>query len=191
MVLRNVLRPDEVAAVSDEFAAGLARKDPTDLIAGVRQQLNWTNLDEHSPQIQALLEDRRFYSAAQQLLGDDVIGFDSNCNFYSGDRSPWHPDVGSELFGLKFTLYLTPVDADSGALRCIPGSHDPAFSALIHEVPLADVNDWEGEGAEGGLRVDEVPATVLDSQPGDAVMFDFRLWVSDASAFRAHIRTSR
>ena len=53
------------------------------------------------------------------------------------------------------------------------------------------MNDWEGEGAEDGLRVDEVPATVLDSQPGDAVMFDFRLWVSDASAFRAHIRTSR
>ena len=101
LVLRQAIRPDELEAVSDEFAAGLARKDPTDLIAGVRQQLNWTNLDEHSPKIQALLEDRRFYGAAQQLLGDDVIGFDSNCNYYSGDRSPWHPDVGSELVGLK------------------------------------------------------------------------------------------
>jgi hypothetical protein len=102
--------------VQAEFEAGLVRKDKNDRIAGPRLQLNWTNLDAHSPAIQALLEDKRFFGAAQQLLGDDCIGFDSNCNFYSGDRSPWHPDVGPDLVGLKFTMYLTEVGADSGAL---------------------------------------------------------------------------
>ena len=153
---------------------GLERKDKTDRIAGPRLQLNWSNLDEHSPFIQSLLEDQRFFGAAQQLLGKDAIGFDSNCNFYSGDRSPWHPDVGSDLVGMKFTLYLTEVAAESGALRCIPGSHARDFSDAIHTVPLADRNAWEGEGEEGGLAVDEVPAFVLDSKPGDAVLFDFR-----------------
>ena len=43
-------------------------------------------------------------------------------------------------------------------------------------MPLADRNAWEGEGEAGGLAVDEVPAFVLDSRPGDAVLFDFRLW---------------
>ena len=110
------LEPDELQTVQAEFEAGLARKDKNDRIAGPRLQLNWTNLDAHSPAIQALLEDNFFFGAAQQLLGDDCIGFDSNCNFYSGDRSPWHPDVGPDLVGLKFTMYLTEVGADSGAL---------------------------------------------------------------------------
>ena len=34
----------------------------------------------------------------------------------------------------------------------------------------------EGEPDKCGLAVDEVPATVLDSTPGDAIVFDFRLW---------------
>eukprot|EP01046_Picozoa_sp_COSAG06_P009206 COSAG06_NODE_477_length_15216_cov_133.572402_12_plen_318_part_00 len=114
--IRGLLSPSELQQVGEEFAAGLERKDKNDRIAGQRLQLNWTNLDEHSPSIQALLEDPRFFGAAQQLLGEDCIGFDSNCNFYSGDRSPWHPDVGPELVGLKFTMYLTEVGAESGAL---------------------------------------------------------------------------
>jgi hypothetical protein len=114
--IRGLLSPSELEQVGEEFAAGLERKDKNDRIAGQRLQLNWTNLDEHSPSIQALLEDPRFFGAAQQLLGEDCIGFDSNCNFYSGDRSPWHPDVGPELVGLKFTVYLTEVGAESGAL---------------------------------------------------------------------------
>ena len=52
LTLRDYLRPAELAAVQREFAAGLARKDKDDLIAGARLQLNWSNLDEHSPTIQ-------------------------------------------------------------------------------------------------------------------------------------------
>lgn len=61
--------------------------------------------------------------------------------------------VGPDLVGMKFTLYLTEVGAESGALRCIPGSHGQDFSDKIHTVPLADRNAWEGEGEEGGLAV--------------------------------------
>eukprot|EP01052_Picozoa_sp_SAG31_P059515 SAG31_NODE_18804_length_622_cov_0.877629_2_plen_132_part_00 len=103
LVLRNYLTPTEVAKATAEFEAGLGRKDENDRIAGPRLQLNWTALDEHSPLIQSLLEAQRFYGVAQQLLGK-CIGFDSNCNFYSGDRSPWHADVDQALVGLKFTL---------------------------------------------------------------------------------------
>lgn len=41
---------------------------------------------------------------------------------------------------------------------------------------LSSVAVREGEPDEGGLTVDEVPATILDSTPGDAIVFDFRLW---------------
>ena len=133
LVLRQAIRPDELEAVSDEFAAGLARKDPTDLIAGVRQQLNWTNLDEHSPKIQALLEDRRFYGAAQQLLGDDVIGFDRCACILAPHRSP---PLLSRL--LVVTATSTPATGargtrtsarSSSASRSSPPSPPPPLSS--------------------------------------------------------------
>ena len=59
-----------------------------DRIAGAREQLNWSNLTDQAPTIQSLLEEPRFYGVAQQLLGEDAVGWDSNSNLYSGNRSP-------------------------------------------------------------------------------------------------------
>jgi ectoine hydroxylase-related dioxygenase (phytanoyl-CoA dioxygenase family) len=72
--------------------------------------------------------------------------------------------------------YLTEVAADSGALRVVPGSHHAALSDAMHKVPLSERNAWEGVGDDDGLAVDEVPCYVLDSRPGDVVLFDFRIW---------------
>ncbi|MDA0991793.1 MAG: phytanoyl-CoA dioxygenase family protein, partial [Verrucomicrobia bacterium] len=77
----------------------------------------------------------------------------------------WHPDTVSPLqYGIKFAFYLQPVAAETGALRVIPSTHrlfpfSEAFSAGIRKTPLRDV-----------------PCQVLDSQPGDVVAFDVRLW---------------
>jgi hypothetical protein len=114
IVLKQALSAAEVARVSDEFAAGLALKDPSERIAGPRRQLNWDNLEPHSPFCQSLLEDDRFVGAATLLLRGEPIGWGSNSNLYSGQRSPWHPDVGQDHpRGLKFTFYINV----SGACR--------------------------------------------------------------------------
>ena len=88
LVLRGALTPEEVSTTGAEFAAGLALKDHGDRIAGAREQLNWSNLTDQAPTIQSLLEEPRFYGVAQQLLGEDAVGWDSNSNLYSGNRSP-------------------------------------------------------------------------------------------------------
>ena len=88
LVLRAALTPEEVSTTGAEFAAGLALKDHGDRIAGAREQLNWSNLTDQAPTIQSLLEEPRFYGVAQQLLGEDAVGWDSNSNLYSGNRSP-------------------------------------------------------------------------------------------------------
>jgi ectoine hydroxylase-related dioxygenase (phytanoyl-CoA dioxygenase family) len=170
LVLRNILTDAELKTINDEFETALALKDKSERIAGVRRQLNWSNLDEHSAFIQSLIEHERFYSVAKQLLGDDAVGFDSNSNLFSGDRSPWHPDLPLEFVGLKFTFYLSAVDANCGALRVIPGSHKRAFSDEINGLSFKD------NGDDSGLAVNEVPCHVCDSQPGDAVLFDYRVW---------------
>ena len=86
-----MLTEDELKIINKEFEKGYAKKDKSQIIAGARVQLNWSNLESHSPYIASLLEDSRFYGIAQQLFGEDVIGTNSNSNLYSGDRSPWHP----------------------------------------------------------------------------------------------------
>ena len=65
------------------------------------------------------------------------------------------------------------------SLRCCAtaaSADKKELSDAIHKVPLLDRNAWEGDADEAGLAVDEVPCYVLDSRPGDAVLFDFRIW---------------
>ena len=75
-----MLTEEQKKIVHDEFESGLAKKDRSERIAGARVQLNWSNLEEHSPFIASLMEDRRFYGVAQQLLGEDAVGLNSNSN---------------------------------------------------------------------------------------------------------------
>ena len=174
LVLKNMLKEDELKVVNEEFEKGYTKKNKSELIAGARVQLNWSNLDHHSPYTASLLEDKRFYGIAQQLWGEDVIGTNSQSNHYAGTRSPWHPDVGPNTHGCKFTFYLSPVDAESGALRVIPGSHRPEISDMIRKIRLKD-ND-PGPPEDPGLAVNEVPFCSCDSQPGDAVIFNYLIW---------------
>ena len=60
---------------------------------------------------------------------------------------------------MKFVAYLEPLEAASGALRVLPGSHHLADSALGHLYSL-DVD------------VPDVPGQVLITEPGDVIAFD-------------------
>ena len=80
--------------------------------------------------------------------------------------APRHgPDPDQDCYGIKFAFYLDPVDATSGALRLIPGSHNRVFHDQIRE-SLESL----------ALGVADVPAYVCASSPGDVVPFDMRCW---------------
>ena len=149
-------------------------------------QRNWDNLQDHSPFIQSLLEDERFAGAAGQLLGGPAVFFSSHSNLYSSDRSPWHPDHDqAHPRSLKLALYIgEPLTSSTGALRVVPGSHTAEFGDALARIRLADIdpgphlNIVEGidRGDPDGLRVDEMPCAVLETEPGDVVAFDVRTW---------------
>ena len=180
LVLKNLLTPEELKKINKEFEVGLAKMDESKMGASVRKQYNWTNLGPDSPFTASLLEDTRFYSIAQQILGDDCVGIDSHSNQYNGNRSPWHPDIRdiepNQFTGFKFTFYFSPVDGNSGALRVVPGSHRPGFSEEVNKVHMKDNNP--GPDDDPGLAVNEVPAHICVSEPGDAVIFDYYVWHS-------------
>ena len=175
VVMRGVFTSDELGTINSEFDHGLVWARENTERRGIRQQLNWTNLGPDTPFLASLLEDARFLESAEKLFGGDVVGRTCNSNSFDGDRTEWHPDAYNlARRGIKFAFYLQPLDGNSGALRFIPGSHREPLHSDVKKISLKESN--KGIINEVGLNIDEMPAYVAVSQPGDVVIFDSRAW---------------
>ena len=122
----------------------------------------------------SLIDDPRIDGIFASLVGEDYTYLGSDGNFYVGD-SNWHSDTdwSGKSRGkpprtfYKLALYLDPVNASSGALRVVPGSH--RYGDRFAE----DLQKSLSHAPETlGLRGDQVPAIVLESSPGDVVVFN-------------------
>ena len=174
VVLRGVLTAEEIDTAGSEFSFGLGLTHESDR-TGIRGQLNWTNQRPETPFLSSLMEDARFYGAAQQVLGEDAVGFFARCNSFDGYRTEWHPDIVDRAWrGIKFGFYLDRLDGENGALRLIPGSHKDPFFSDLHQVELRD--SYVGKDSGSGLNVEDVPAFIAASEPGDVVLFDTHTW---------------
>lgn len=167
VTLHKLFTPEEVEILREEYESELDHVYAEQPFTGETRY--WTMmLHPRTPLYASLLEDERFCGVAEQLYGDDVIGIGTDANRYVGDTR-WHPDhradPSADCFGVKFAFYLDPVDAESGALRLIPGSHRREFHDQLH----GSLNSLE-------LDVADVPAYVCRSEPGDVVAFDMRCW---------------
>lgn len=116
----------------------------------------------------ALLDNPAVEGAASSLLGADFNYIGSDGNYYTGDTS-WHSD-GYHTVGkyIKFAFYLDSINESSGALRVIPGSHRVEFRhwAALHA---------SNSEALWGVSQADVPCVVLDSEPGDVLVFNHNL----------------
>ena len=167
VVLRQVFTHKELGIIDREFEAGLnAAYADQPFDGSERHGAILTGADTsffvHLP------EDPRLYEIAEQLYGEDCFTITSDANLYVGDTH-WHPDhyndVERDCYGIKFAYYLDAVDADTGALRVIPGSHrDPLHADIQHRIKDLD------------LPIRDLPCHVCQSEPGDLVAFDVRLW---------------
>jgi hypothetical protein len=152
LILRGLLDPQEARTYFGELEA-LLRASFGEPYTG--QAAHWAPAtDRYTPFAANLLADERLRAIAVDLLQRPVLGEGTDGSFYVGD-TPWHHDaVHQGLFeAVKFTLYGDPIDRDSGALRLIPGSHrspPPSPGAC--------------------------PEVVFEARPGDAVVFDVRVW---------------
>lgn len=168
LALRQLLTPSETRTINDELLRRLETVYSDRPYDGtLRYGAGMMGPD--TPFFASLPEDGRFYGAARQLYGDDVLIAGTGGNRYAAN-SFWHPDVGpNHPGGPKFAIYLEPVGPQSGALRVIPGSHKSPF----HDIMRQDL----GMHMEiAGFDIPDLPAHVCDSQPGDVVVFDLRLW---------------
>jgi len=164
LIFRQLLSSDEVEQYRREFDSGMeAWRNNGQQQEGTRL---WAPLmDANTPFISSLLDDPRFADVAEQLLGKPVVGILTDGNYYVGDTQ-WHPDTVT-LEAIKFTVYLDPLDANSGALRVIPGSHR---ESLHGQMVRGDTQ------AVFGVRPDEIPAYVFESKPDDVLVFKMAIW---------------
>ena len=135
---------------------------------------------ERSPVLLSLIDDARLYDKLQQLLGERFVFCGSEGN-HGVAGSPtahhWHADrPGAAELGylrIKVMLYLVPMTQDNGALRVIPGSH----RAPLHQALLPfNQRHVEKDPIFFGEHGSNIPAHVIDTDPGDAVLFSQTLF---------------
>ena len=163
--LKGVLKEIELKAINSEFESGLqaARKNSPEV--EYNAQLQWSTLKPEFPFTAGLIEDPRICGVAEQLIGKDAIPVFSNGNRWVANTS-WHPDSPNvELRCVKIACYLQSVRSDSGALRFIPGSHKAKLNQEITNLLK-----------ESNPDLNDVPSHVCNSEPGDIIAFDNRLY---------------
>jgi hypothetical protein len=130
-------------------------------------------IDRH-PTLAKLASDPRTLGAATDLLG-------SGCEFVESDgnvflcESEWHYDTPArgDLRNIKLSLYLDPLDRDSGAPRVMPTTH---LQESIGTSKLAATLGFDGAIEERlGLGGEHLPSWTLENAPGDLIVWDFRL----------------
>ncbi|PRY36950.1 phytanoyl-CoA dioxygenase family protein [Umezawaea tangerina] len=183
VVLRNLLDGDEVARLRAEVLEALSANYelPTEQVVEASGTKGYylPMTGPRTPVSRALLGDARIVDAARAFLGRDVVPKPAKGILYR-DASSWHADsYVRELDAVKVVAYLDPLDAGTGALRVLPGSHHADVSDSLREhrannPPGSPVLDEELESALW-------PGLALETDPGDVIVFDVNLWHASLS----------
>ena len=193
LAMRQLFSSEEMATISTEFEEILNEDRQGRPFAGENRQAVFAFV-EKGPIVAGLADDDRIYDPVEQLLGPEFIWGGSDGNLYVGDTA-WHsdskPDPVEYLYTrIKVALYLDPVTSHTGCLRVIPGSHRPPLHEDLEPLRLLrrmqpgyagkTVPDDAGPGCDMpfGVESADLPGFSLESQPGDVVFFNQRLWHS-------------
>ncbi len=124
---------------------------------------------DRRPALSALLDHPAILSAVSNLVGADFNYLGSDGNRFAGDTT-WHRDGFTPSNShIKLAIYLDHVTRETGCLRVIPGSHTNSSLDHFQDLTLRDSeNVW-------GRPQRDLPATPIESEPGDVLLFNHRL----------------
>ncbi len=178
LVLRQIFDAGEIDALgrrADEIWTAELGQAPTSV-----EHISIAPFLELHPETLGLIEDDRLYGPMVQLLGEDMIWMGSegvqgtmtrrSAHHWHADR-PGHRELNYHR--IKIMLYLDPMRKEAGALRVLPGSHRSPFHDAL--MPFQERHNQDNPlffGAPG----DEVPCHAVETEPGDAVIFNQSLF---------------
>jgi hypothetical protein len=183
VVLRGLLHQREIVALTEEVTTsltaafgGLGTDTDPDHTGGIRGDYLPLTVDS-APLSQALLaDDPRLCQGAADLLGGPVVPTPPIATCFTSNAG-WHTDQGPDIGGVKYLAHLQSRTAVDGALRVLPGSHDPGFAARLRAYRGADP-------AMQGFPGWPMPGVALATEPGDVIAFDVHLLHSSAGGGR-------
>lgn len=130
-------------------------------------------LDRHED-LKWLKTDPRILGIAQSIIGRDWVYAESSGDLLECETT-WHRDVyASPLTQLhiKLLFYLDPLDAETGALRVMPGTNyyqDSYTHDLLRGQGFPDrMKDVFGVDAH------KLPGVPVPTRPGDVIVLNFR-----------------
>jgi hypothetical protein len=161
VVLKSAFDPGPLAREIDDTLADAAGSALSAPVGDARVRFRYAPMmTARTPASLALLD--RLEAIAAELLGGPVLPTRAKAVRYVGD-SPWHADSTRALASVGCAAYLEPLRAANGALRVLPGSHHPSFADALREANVT------------GLTADALPGHVVETEPGDLIVFDEHL----------------
>lgn len=143
-----------------------------------------TQFIDRDEYLSSLLDDERILGIYKGLLGEDFIYRGSDANLFECGTC-WHSDTYGALLkyrNVKMIFYLDSLAADSGCFRVLPGSQH--FGDKFSNKIQSFLKKGDSLFDDLGLQDHEVPAQVIPTEPGDLVVFDFR--VKHATCFASN-----
>ncbi len=201
LVAKGLFSQNEVKIIQEESDSILDEDRGGEKFSGEGRQAV-LGFVERRPFLSTLPSDERIFDRIEDLLGHEFMWMGGDGNLYVGDTH-WHSDsTGNDYeFGfdrIKVALYLDPVKKETGCLRVVPGSHKIQLHQQLE--PLRHLRLTQNDAGGGGNMVtteqlveqgitsidprpfgvssDELPSTSIESEPGDVVFFNQRLWHS-------------
>ena len=170
----------EIEEITEAFEAVFA--DPDNVRMDMNEPLHRNDrrviipkFIDHHPTLTRLREDERILGISRSLLGDDAEYAESDGNL-AFCHSEWHADTyGAPMTTrhIKLSFYLDPLRADSGAIRVLPGTH--YWQSPYARDLRRSFRDFGQAADVFGVDSTEIPAVVVDSDPGDVLIWDYRL----------------
>ena len=188
LTLKQVLSADEVAEITRE-ADSIWEKDRQGRPFGEEGQAV-VPFVEPSAVLTRMVNDR-IAEVVADLIGPEFIWASSEGNVTVHGTHGWHadrtPESAEELAytRLKINLYLDPVTVETGALRVLPGSHQPGFHRALE--PLETMHHEKGNtdptATPYGVLGPDMPFYAFESEPGDLICFNQSLFHSVFNGF--------
>ena len=180
--LKQLFSKHEIATITQEADDIFAEERQGGELAKGGQ--NSSQFVEKRESLTKAVEDDRIYGSAESILGAGFIWDGSEGHITTNSEHQWHPDRPGRrdrsdneeelaYTRLKINLYLDLVTKEKGCLRVIPGSHRMPLHGEIEP----DVRHQIGPTvAPFDLPGPEMPSVPLESEPGDAILFNQSIW---------------
>ncbi|MBO0836717.1 MAG: phytanoyl-CoA dioxygenase family protein [Actinobacteria bacterium] len=190
LIIRGALRPDEVAVARDALDSVYAAAAAAGSLAP-DGSMHLLSAITNCPVIAYLIDHPATFRYVWSVLGWNIHVYHSHLDVHPPIRAPmpfrfdWHQDGGRQnreiettprpRLSVKVAYWLSDVSQPGrGNLKVVPGSH------VVNWIEGPPRRDVEWPDPEGAVEV--------TAGPGDAVLFDRRIWHTRSRNYSEHTR---